>query len=290
MNIQWFPGHMAKTRRLVSENLKLVDVVIELLDSRIPYSSQNPEIDKLLNNKPRLAVLNKSDLADKKINNQWKNWYAKKNQQCIFIDSLKGTGINNLKKALLDVMKDKIQRDKAKGFRQQAIKTMIVGIPNVGKSSLINKIANKACTVTGDRPGVTKSKQWIRLNKDIILLDTPGILWPKFEDQEVGLNLAYTGAIKDEVFDTAEVSIQLLDKLKVLYPQELQARYKLDSIDYPGYELLEIIGRKRGCLVSGGNIDLYRTSDILLDELRSGKIANISLESPPTESTEDGEL
>lgn len=281
MNIQWFPGHMAKTRKLLTENLKLVDVVIELLDARIPVSSNNPEIDKIVANKLRIVALNKSDLADPVISEDWNKWYNKNGYTSIFIDSIKGSGINKLKVTLVDLMRDKINRDKEKGRIFRPIRTMIVGIPNVGKSSFINKIAGRASAVTGDKPGVTRGKQWIRLNKDIELLDTPGILWPKFDDPEVGLNLAFTGAIKDDVFDNVECAALLFERLSKYYPQQILQRFKLSSLEgKTGSELLEEAALKRGCIISGGRIDYSRISAIVLDEFRGGKIGNISLERP----------
>jgi len=290
MNIQWFPGHMAKTRRILTENLKLVDVVIELLDARIPYSSKNPEIDRILQNKPRVVALNKSDLADEKISKEWSSWYNSQGYANIFIDSLKGTGVKELKRKMQELMKDKIERDRQKGRIFRPIRTMIVGIPNVGKSSLINRLAGKSIAVTGDRPGVTRGKQWINVNNEIQLLDTPGILWPKFDDKRVGLNLAITGAIKDDILDIQELASVLLEILSVDYPQYIKERYKLDTLEgKKGYELLEEAGRKRGCLVSGGQVDLTRISSIILDELRGGKIGRITLEKPGEDINRDGE-
>lgn len=281
MNIQWFPGHMAKTRRLLAENLKLVDVVIELLDARIPKSSKNPEIDEIIRNKPRVAVFNKADLADEVVSKEWSKWYSANGYSSIFIDSIKGKGINELKSKLRNIMKDKIERDKQKGRLFRPIRTMVVGVPNVGKSSFINKIAGKASAVTGDRPGVTRGKQWIRINEEIELMDTPGILWPKFEDQIVGMNLAFTGAIKDEIMDTIELAAALLEKLAVAYPTKIIERYRLEDIkDKTGLQLLEAAARKRGCIVAKGEIDFNRAAIIILDEFRGGKIGKITLERP----------
>ncbi|NLP14467.1 MAG: ribosome biogenesis GTPase YlqF [Clostridium sp.] len=289
MNIQWFPGHMAKTRRILADNLKLVDVVIELLDARIPLSSKNPEIDRILKNKPRVVALNKSDLADEKVSKQWSSWYNSQGYANIFIDSLKGTGIRDLKRKMREIMKDRIERDRQRGRIFRPIRTMIVGIPNVGKSSLINRLAGKSIAVTGDRPGVTRGKQWINVNNEIQLLDTPGILWPKFEDKRVGLNLAITGAIKDDILDTQKLASVLLEILCVDYPQYIKQRYKLDTLEgKKGYELLEEAGRKRGCLVSGGEVDLTRISSIVLDELRGGKIGRITLEKPEEDIYRNG--
>jgi ribosome biogenesis GTPase A len=281
MNIQWFPGHMAKTRRLLSENLKLVDVVVELLDARIPDSSKNPEIDSIIQNKPRLLVLNKADTADSERSAEWAGWYKSQGIQAIFVDSIKGTGLNKLKAQLKTIMKDRFERDRQKGRIFRPIRTMIVGIPNVGKSTFINKIAGKAVAVTGDRPGVTKGKQWIRLNPEIELLDTPGILWPKFDDQNIALNLAFTGAIKDDIMDVTEVAAALAQKLSAEYPVIFAQRYKLQRIEgLTGYELLKAAGKNRGCILPGGEIDLRRIAIILLDEFRGGKIGKITLEKP----------
>ncbi len=283
MNIQWFPGHMAKTRRLIAENLKLVDVIIELLDARIPFSSRNPEINSLINNKPRLIAFNKSDLADEQISRQWVQWYAEQGIRCILINSINGKGLNEVKSRARELMSEKIERDRAKGKLFTPVRTMVVGIPNVGKSSFINKIVGKATAVTGDRPGVTRGKQWIRINSEIELLDTPGILWPKFEDQEVGMNLAFTGAIKDDIMDISEVAMELLVRLSRTYPNELCTRFKLDRDilkDIEPLELLETVARKRGCIVSKGQIDYSRISAIVLDEFRGGKIGRITLEKP----------
>ncbi len=281
MNIQWFPGHMAKTRRILAENLKLIDVVIEILDARIPKSSKNPEIDQVIKDKPRIVVLNKCDLADEKVSQEWSKWYSSRGLTNIFVDAIKGKGLNGVKSQLRNLMKDKFERDKEKGRIFRPIKTMVVGIPNVGKSAFINKIAGKASAVTGDKPGVTRSKQWIRINSEIQLLDTPGILWPKFEDQEVGFNLAFTGAIKDDIMDTGEVAVKLLEVLSQKYPEYLSERYKLESLEgLSGLDLLTQAGRRRGCIVSGGEIDYHRISAIVLDEFRGGKIGKISLEKP----------
>ena len=272
---------MAKTRRLLSENLKLVDIVIELLDARIPVSSRNPEIDAIVNNKPRIIAMNKADLADESVSGEWLKWYGSKGIAVIFIDSIKGNGINQLKSKLREMMKERIERDKLKGRIFRPIRTMVVGIPNVGKSSFINKIAGKAGAVTGDRPGVTRGKQWIRVNEEIELLDTPGILWPKFEDKQVALNLAHTGAIKDEIMDTVEIAAALLEKLSSDYPSSLAARFKIQNLEgQTGLTLLKACGKSRGCIVSGGEIDLQRISSIVLDEFRGGKIGRISLERP----------
>lgn len=281
MNIQWFPGHMNKTRRLLAENLKMVDVVIELLDARIPVSSKNPEIDNIVKNKPKIIVLNKCDLADKEISDNWKKWYNSKGYTSIFVNSINGTGIKQLKNKMRDVMKERIEKDRQRGRIFRPVKAMIVGIPNVGKSSLINKIAGRGSAVTGDKPGVTRGKQWINVNDEIQLLDTPGILWPKFEDEKVGINLAITGAIKDDILDIVGLASALFEILSESYPEHIIKRYKLETIENKsGLEILKEAGEKRGCIASGGEIDMMRISAIVLDEFRSGKIGRISLEQP----------
>lgn len=281
LNIQWFPGHMNKTRRLLAENLKMVDVVIELLDARIPVSSKNPEIDNIVKNKPKIIVLNKCDLADKEISDNWKKWYNSKGYTSIFVNSINGTGIKQLKNKMRDVMKERIEKDRQRGRIFRPVKAMIVGIPNVGKSSLINKIAGRGSAVTGDKPGVTRGKQWINVNDEIQLLDTPGILWPKFEDEKVGINLAITGAIKDDILDIVGLASALFEILSENYPEHIIKRYKLDTIENKtGFEILKEAGEKRGCIASGGEIDMMRISAIVLDEFRSGKIGRISLEQP----------
>ena len=279
MNLQWFPGHMAKTRRLIEENLKLVDIVIELLDARIPQSSKNPEIDSLIKDKPRLVLLNKSDIADEAITKQWIEAYAKSGISAMAISTSKDKNFNFIFSKITEILSDKIAIQKERGMVNRSIKIMVVGIPNVGKSSFINRLANKKSAITGDRPGVTKGKQWIRLKTGFELLDTPGILWPKFEDEAIGLNLAFTGAIKDEIMDTELLSMKLLEKLKDLYPTSLTQRYKMtDFEDMDGWEMLNLLGKKRGFVISGGEIDTLRAANVLLDEFRGAKLGNLTLE------------
>jgi len=281
MDIQWYPGHMTKTRRMMEENQKLIDIVVELLDARIPMSSRNPAIDEILGSKPRLVVLNKSDIADSRVTSQWEAYFKAKGLNVRSISSVSGKSLNDVFSACKEILKDKIEHDKSRGLVNRPIKMMVVGIPNVGKSSFINKLSGKKSAITGDRPGVTRGKQWIRLPNSFELLDTPGILWPKFEDVSVGEKLAFTGAIKDEIMDLEEIACRLLSVLKVRYPDSLTQRYKMTDFDsLEGYELLELLGRKRGFVISGGEIDTERAAKILLDEFRGAKLGNLSLESP----------
>ncbi len=281
MDIQWYPGHMTKTRRMMEENQKLIDIVVELLDARIPLSSRNPVIDEIFPAKPRLVVLNKSDIADEATTREWERYFKSKGLGVKSISATVGKSLNDIFNSCKEILKDKIEHDKARGLVNRPIKMMVVGIPNVGKSSFINKLSGKKSAITGDRPGVTKGKQWIRLPNSFELLDTPGILWPKFEDVSVGEKLAFTGAIKDEIMDLEEIASRLLEVLKVKYPQKLTERYKMTGFeDMTGYEMLELLGRKRGFVVSGGEIDTERAAKILLDEFRGAKLGRISLESP----------
>ena len=279
--IHWYPGHMAKTRRMIENNLKLIDVVVEILDARIPFSGRNSNFDDILKSKPRLIVMNKFDLADKDVTNEWIEYFNNQGIKVIPISCSTGFGVNKIISSARETIADKIARDKEKGITR-SLKLMMVGIPNVGKSTLINRLAGKASTITGDRPGVTRGQQWIRLKDGIELLDTPGILPPKFEDENIAKNLAYTGAIKDNIINIELLSYSLLEYLRDNYPAELKNRYKLENIeDLEGYELLEYIGRKRGFVISGGEIDTERAANMLMDELRSCKIGNITLERVP---------
>ena len=281
--IQWFPGHMAKTKRMMRECLSEVDIIIELLDARIPYSSKNPEIDTLINGKPKLTVLTKSTLADPEITRKWVEEYSKKGQRVVVIDSTVGIGIEALADAVRDIMSEKLERYHLKGMDGRKLKAMIVGIPNVGKSSLINRIAGNKKAKVEDRPGVTVDKQWVPTKIGFDLLDMPGVLWPKFEDQRVGENLAMTGAIKDQILDTEEIAMILCSRLMQVCPEMFMTRYKLTEDETEGldsYDLFELVGRKRGFLISGGEINHKRTADTLLDEFRGGKIGRISLEKP----------
>ena len=281
MNVQWFPGHMAKTRRLIEENLKLVDIVVELLDARIPFSSRNPNIDEIVKDKPRLILLNKADIADKEVTKKWIEHFAKKGISAIAISSTKSSNLNIIFDKCRFILKDKLEKQKEKGIVNKPIKIMVVGVPNVGKSSFINKLSGKKSAITGDRPGVTRGKQWIRIKTGFELLDTPGILWPKFEDEKIGIKLAFTGAIKDEIMDVELLSVKLLEHLKNTYPSSLTERYKMtDFENLDGYEMLILLGKKRGFVVSGGEIDTERAAGILLDEFRAARLGNITLEKP----------
>ncbi len=279
--LQWYPGHMAKTRRLIEDNLKMIDVVVEILDARIPFSGRNPNFDDIIKNKPRLLVMNKADLADRRRTDMWISWYNERGIKVIPVSCATGMGINRVLNESRALVSDRIERDGKKG-RTRTLKLMMVGIPNVGKSSLINRLLGKASTRTGDRPGVTKGKQWLRIKGDAELLDTPGLLPPKFEDQELAKRLAYTGAIKDEVINTELLAYSLCEYLRDEYPEQVKERYKIaeDISSLEGYELLERIGRRRGFVISGGEVDTERAANMVLDELRGCKIGNITLETP----------
>ena len=282
--IQWFPGHMAKTRRLISENLKNVDAVIELLDARIPYSSQNPEIRKLCANKPSIILLNKASLADPAVTKAFCAKYANEHTVCIETDCISGHGLNKIAPAIRELCGEKLARYEEKGMIGRSLKAMVVGIPNVGKSSLINKISGNKKAKVENRPGVTLNKQWVGTDIGIMLLDMPGVLWPKFEDAKVGENLAITGAIKDDILDVESIAMALCGRLREQYPAELCARYKISALpsydEADNYDLLTLIGKKRGFCISGGEIDTERTANMLLDEFRAGKIGRISLDLP----------
>ncbi|MDS0524908.1 ribosome biogenesis GTPase YlqF [Clostridium sp. SHJSY1] len=280
MAINWFPGHMKKTQREIKENLKLVDAVIEIRDARIPRSSANPDIDKLVGEKPRIILLNKCDLTEKKVTNEWIKELSSDKIRVLEVNCLKGIGVNAIKPALLELLKEKHDRLKAKGLVNIMTRVMVVGIPNCGKSTFINKMAKNTTAKTGDRPGVTKNKQWIKTSIGIELLDTPGVLWPRFEDEETALNLAFTGAIKDEVMDIEELAYKLVERLQTYYPEQLVERYKIDEIFENPLETLDAIAIKRGCIMKGKEIDYNRIAVILLDEFRGGKIGNITLERP----------
>ena len=282
--IQWFPGHMAKTRRLMQENLTQVDLVLELLDARIPYSSKNPEIERLLGTKPRIAVLTKAALANPNVTKAWVDYYNASGVTAVVIDNNTGAGIASLEEAVRTVMAEKLERYQNKGMAGRKLRAMIVGIPNVGKSSLINRLAGGKKAKVENRPGVTLNKQWVPTDIGLDLLDMPGVLWPKFEEERVGQNLAMTGAIRDQILDIEEISMLLCGRLMEVAPRDFMARYKLTEEETEGldcYDLFELVGRKRGFLVSGGEINHQRTAEMLLEEFRSAKIGRISLEKPP---------
>ena len=273
-NINWYPGHMKKTRELIAENLKMVDIVIEVINARIPVSSRNPIIDELVKTKKRIIILNKSDLSDGKANAQWSDYFKKQGSMVLAMNCMSGGGVNQLYKIL-----NRLQDEKNEGqIRKKPLRMMIVGVPNVGKSSLINRMTGKKSAKTGDRPGVTKGKQWLGLENGMQLLDTPGILWPKFEDPEAGLNLAFCGSIKDEILDVATLALELIKVLQRDYPQLLKDRYKLDEIEEDALTNMENIALKRGFILPGRRIDYERCAKTVLDEFRSGKIGNITLE------------
>ena len=280
MAINWFPGHMKKTQREIKENLKLVDAVIEIRDARIPKSSANPDIDKLVGNKPRIILLNKCDLSEKNATKAWIKHLSSNNVKVLEVNCLKGIGTNAIKPALMELLKEKHDRLRAKGMVKITTRVMVVGIPNCGKSTFINKMARNTIAKTGDRPGVTKNKQWIKTSLGIELLDTPGVLWPKFEDDEIALNLAFTGAIKDEIMDIEELAYKLVERLQTFYPEKLKERYKIDEVFENPLDTLDAIALKRGCIMKGKAIDYTRIAVILLDEFRGGKIGNITLERP----------
>lgn len=282
MEYQWYPGHMAKTRRLIDENLKLVDVIVEVIDARVPAASRNPDFDRLFASKPRVIVMNKFDLADESATAAWEKWYSGQGARVLLTNSINGRGVDKIAPAVREAIAPKFERDAARGVTK-AVRLMIAGIPNVGKSSLINRLSGRAAAKTGDRPGITKGKQWIRLKSGMELLDTPGILWPKFEDQTVGMRLAFIGSIRDEIMDVETLACSLLEYLRDCYSSFLKCRYKLDAdiSVLAGYELLEYIGKKRGFVISGGEIDTYRSANVILDEFRAAKIGRITLEMPP---------
>ena len=279
MNIQWYPGHMTKAKRMMQENIKLIDVVIELVDARIPLSSKNPDIDELAKNKSRIVLLNKSDLADAEKTNMWKKWYEDKGAFVTLVNSKSGQGVKNVTAIVQEACKEKIERDRRRGIINRPVRAMIVGIPNVGKSTFINSFAGKACAKTGNKPGVTKGKQWIRLNKNVELLDTPGILWPKFEDQEVGVRLALIGSIREEILNITELSFILINYLLENYQGVLAERYGIEE-SKDAVDALEQIASKRGCKSKGDNLDLDKASSLLIDDFRAGKLGKISLEMP----------
>lgn len=282
-NIQWFPGHMTKTKRQIQASLKLVDAVAEILDARIPLSSKNPDLQKLIQNKPKVVLLNKCDMANQTATSRWIDYYASQGITAIAVDCKSGKGLNKFAPAVNNVLSERKERLKAKGMVNPMLRIMIVGIPNVGKSSFINRVAKQNRAKVEDRPGVTRGNQWYSIAKNIEMLDTPGVLWPKFDDKIVGERLAFTGAVKDQILDTELLAVRLLDFLRSLKPADFIARFKLEDIDLDAidsYELLNVIGKKRGMLISGGEINTERAAIMLLDEFRSGKLGRITLEMP----------
>ena len=279
MHFQWYPGHMTKAKRMMQENIKLIDLVIELVDARVPISSRNPDIDELGKNKARLILLNKSDLAEDKWNDAWSEYFREKGFSVVKVNSKKGGGIKSINGVIQEACKEKIERDRKRGILNRPVRAMVVGIPNVGKSTFINSFAGKACAKTGNKPGVTKGKQWIKINKNVELLDTPGILWPKFEDQAVGLRLALIGSIKEEILNTTEMAMEFIGFLKKSYPGVLVERYSVDE-SKENLEILEEIARIRGCLMKGNQTDIDKAGRLLLEDFRSLRLGKLSLEVP----------
>lgn len=281
--VQWFPGHMAKTRRLIKESLSMVDAVTEILDARIPLSSRNPEIEQITAGKPRIILLNKCDVADERITREWINYFERKGFTALPVDCRSGKGLGAYRPAVRKVLAEKIKSNEQKGMAGKSLRVMVVGIPNTGKSSFINRMADKNRAQVADRPGVTRHNQWFNIGNGIELLDTPGVLWPKFDDPSVGDKLAFIGSVKDTVLDSETMAVRLIDVLKKEYPNTLSQRYKINGIDFAeteSFEILELLGKKRGMLISGGEIDTERASVTLLDEYRAGKLGKISMETP----------
>lgn len=279
MNVQWYPGHMTKAKRMMQEDIKLIDLIIELVDARVPLSSRNPDIDELGKNKARLILLNKSDLADERQNAVWEAYFRDKGFFVVKVNSRSGAGVKAVHGAIQEACKEKIERDRRRGIKNRPVRCMVVGIPNVGKSTFINTFAGKACAKTGNKPGVTKGKQWIRLKKGVELLDTPGILWPKFEDQNVGIRLALIGSIKDEILNIDELSLVLIEYLVSHYAGILTQRYEITEEGKP-VEMLEAIAKNRNCLLKGGDLDYSKAAALLIEDFRSGKLGRITLEIP----------
>ena len=286
MQFQWYPGHMTKTKRAMQEDIKLVDLVIELVDSRVPLASRNPDIDELGKNKARLVIMNKSDLADDKINKQWETFFKEKGYYVVMMDSRSSAGKGAVQRVIAEACKAKIERDRKRGILNRPVRAMVVGIPNVGKSTFINSIAGKACAKTGNKPGVTRGNQWIRLNKQVELLDTPGILWPKFEDQTVGLKLAMIGSIKDDIINTTELGVEVIRFLAKEYPEALPKRYGIEGFPEDGegvktaVDLLTGIAEKKNCRKQGNELDLDRMAMMVVDDFRGGRLGKISVERP----------
>lgn len=279
MQYQWYPGHMTKAKRQMQEDIKLIDLIIELVDARIPVSSHNPDIDQLGQNKSRIVLLNKADLADEQRNQEWCSYYKEQGMYAVRLDSRNRAGMKNVQAVIQDACREKLERNRKRGILNRPVRAMVAGIPNVGKSTFINSFAGKACAKTGNKPGVTKGKQWIRLNKNVELLDTPGILWPKFEDQTVGLHLAYIGSIKDELVNVEEMALELIGELTVKYPGILSERYAVDETA-GSIGILEQLARSRGCLKKGSELDYAKAAALLMEDFRSGRLGRISIETP----------
>lgn len=286
MNIQWYPGHMTKAKRAMQEDIRLVDLIIELVDARVPLASRNPDIDALGKGKARLIILNKTDLADPDCNERWAEYFRGLGCHVVSANSRSGAGLRQVNGVVQEACREKIERDRRRGILNRPVRAMVVGIPNVGKSTFINSFAGKACAKTGNKPGVTKGNQWIRLSKTLELLDTPGILWPKFEDSQVGLRLAFIGSINDDILERSELAVELLAFLRVHYPGAMTERYGLADEDMSGSEaeILECIARARGCLARGGGVDSDKAARILLDDFRAGRLGQITLEEPPVKA------
>lgn len=285
MNIQWYPGHMTKAKRAMKEDIKLIDLVIELVDARAPLASRNPDIDELGQGKARLILLNKSDMAGERENAAWKEWFCAQGCFVVEVNSRSGAGLKKINGTVQEACKEKIERDRRRGIQNRPVRAMVVGIPNVGKSTFINSYAGKACAKTGNKPGVTKGNQWIRLNKSLELLDTPGILWPRFEDQQAGLLLAMLGSINDEILNRDELAVEMIKLLQQRYPQALEKRYGIeDAKEQEAYAVLQQIARIRACLVKGGELDLAKAAGILIDDFRSGRLGRLTLEVPASKT------
>ena len=282
MNIQWYPGHMTKAKRMMQENIKLVDLILELVDARVPFSCRNPDIDEMGRQKARIILLNKCDLADEKKTALWSGYFKEQGFQVVLVNSRSGAGLKAIQGAVQEACREKIERDRKRGILNRPIRAMVVGIPNVGKSTFINSFAGKACTKTGNKPGVTRGAQWVRLNKQVELLDTPGILWPKFEDPKAGLRLAMIGSIKDEVLQTEELTLELLKFLTEEYPGALAQRYGIQETEEP-FSMLSDIAKNRGCLLKGQELDYGKAVGIILEEFRNGRLGRFTLEVPGEE-------
>lgn len=279
MNYQWYPGHMTKAVRMMQENIKLVDLIIELVDARIPFSSRNPDISKLGENKSRIILLNKADLADPQVNKQWTSYYEGQKAFVMELNAKSGAGIKNIQALVNEACKEKIERDRKRGIQNRPVRAMVVGIPNVGKSTFINSFAGKACAKTGNKPGVTKGKQWIKLSKTLELLDTPGILWPKFEDNEVGMKLAFIGSMNDEIIIMDELAVDFINSVRENYGSNIEKRYDISMSENP-VEVLEQIAESRKCYLKGDKLDTDKAAAMLMDDFRSGRLGRISLEKP----------